>query len=112
MSETAMTRSPDLIIPLAFSRENVLLRVLSMSSEKLRRNGIRPHCKFSRLRTDVVVVNAKIGQSGRQRDKRDAMWPVFVYTKSASTPRLFAENFKKNSHQMLRGKKKRQFYQW
>jgi len=90
MSDTAMTRSPALIIPLALSNENVLLRLLSISSVKLKRNGIRPHFKFRRLRTDVVVVKAKIGQSGRQRDRRDAMWPVFVYTKSASTPRLLA----------------------
>lgn len=73
MSETAITRSPDLIIPLALSKEKVLLRLLSMSSEKLRRKGIRPHCRFRRLLTDAVVVKAKIGQSGRQRDKRDAM---------------------------------------
>lgn len=78
MSETAITRSPDLIIPLALSKEKVLLRLLSISSEKLRRKGIRPHCRFKRLRTEVVVVKAKIGQSGRQRDRRDAMWPVFV----------------------------------
>lgn len=78
MSETAMTRSPDLIKFLALSNENVLLRLLSISSEKLKRKGIRPHCKFRRLRTDVVAVNAKIGQSGRQRERRDAMWPVFV----------------------------------
>lgn len=89
-SETAMTRSPDLTIPLALSNENVLLRLLSISSEKLKRNGIRPHRRFRRLRTDVVLVKAKIGQSGRHLDKRDAMWPVFVYTKSASTSRLFA----------------------
>ena len=78
MSETAITRSPDLIIPLALSNEKVLLRLLSISSEKLRRKGIRPHCRFRRLRTEVVVVKAKMGQSGRQRDRRDAMWPVFV----------------------------------
>nr|GMD65536.1 hypothetical protein GOBAR_AA35961 [Ipomoea batatas] len=63
MSETATTRSPDLIMPRAFSREKVLLRLLSMSSEKLKRKGIRPHCRFRRLRTEVVVVNAKMGQS-------------------------------------------------
>jgi hypothetical protein len=78
MSETAMTRSPDLIIPLALSNEKVLLRLPSISSEKLRRKGIRPHCRFRRLLTDVVLVKAKIGQSGLQRDKREAMWPVFV----------------------------------
>ena len=78
MSETAMTRSPDLIIPLALSNEKVLLRLLSISSEKLRRKGIRPHCRFRRLLKDVVLVKANIGQSGLQRDKREAMWPVFV----------------------------------
>jgi hypothetical protein len=78
MSETAMTRSPDLIKFLALSNANVLLRLPSMSSEKLTRKGIRPHCRFRRLRTDVVLVKAKIGQSGRQRERRDAMWPVFV----------------------------------
>lgn len=78
MSETAMTRSPDLIIPLALSNEKVLLRLPSISSEKLRRKGIRPHCRFRRLLTDVVLVKAKIGQSGLQRDRREAMWPVFV----------------------------------
>ncbi|PPR84753.1 hypothetical protein GOBAR_AA35961 [Gossypium barbadense] len=78
MSDTAITRSPDLIIPLALSNEKVLLRLASISSEKLRRKGIRPHCRFRRLRTDVVVVKAKMGQSGRHRDRRDAMWPVFV----------------------------------
>ncbi len=78
MSDTAMTRSPDLIKFLALSNENVLLRLLSISSAKLKRKGISPHCKFRRLRTDVEVVKAKIGQSGRQRERRDAMWPVFV----------------------------------
>lgn len=78
ISETAMTRSPDLIIPLALSKAKVLLRLVSISSVKLRRKGIRPHCKLSRLRTEVVFVNAKIGQSGRQRDNRDAMCPFFV----------------------------------
>ena len=73
-----MTRSPDLIIPLALSKAKVLFRLLSMSSEKLRRKGIKPHCKFKRLRTDVVVVKAKIGQSGLQRERRDAMCPFFV----------------------------------
>lgn len=78
MSETAITRSPDLIKFLALSSEKVLFRLLSISSEKLTRNGIRPHCRFRRLLTDVVLVKAKIGQSGRQRDRRDAVWPVFV----------------------------------
>lgn len=78
MSDTAMTRSPDLIIPRALSKEKVLLRLLSISSEKLRRKGIRPHCRLRRLRTDIVLVNAKIGQSGRQRDRRDAICPFFV----------------------------------
>lgn len=68
-----MTRSPDFIIPRDFSKKKVLLRLLSISSEKLKRKGIRPHCRFRRLRTDVDVVNAKMGQSGRQRDRRDAM---------------------------------------
>lgn len=78
ISETAMTRSPDLIKFLALSNEKVLLRLLSISSEKLRRKGMRPHWRFRRLRTDVVVVKAKIGQSGRQRDSSDAVCPVFV----------------------------------
>ena len=94
MSETAMTRSPDLIRFLALSNEKVLLRLLSISSVKLRRKGIKPHWRFSRLRTDEVVVKAKIGQSGRQRDNRDAMCPVFVYTKSASTSKLLAAKVK------------------
>ena len=93
MSETAITRSPDLIIPLDFSKENVLFKLLSMSSEKLRRNGISPHCRFKRLLTEVVFVKAKIGQSGRHRETRDAMCPFFVYTKTASTPRLLAASF-------------------
>lgn len=78
ISETAMTRSPDLIRFLALSNEKVLLRLVSISSEKLKRKGIKPHWRFRRLRTDVVVVKAKIGQSGRHRDNRDAMWPVLV----------------------------------
>lgn len=78
MSETAITRSPDFIKFLALSNEKVLLRSLSISSEKLKRKGIRPHCRFRRLRTDVVLVKAKIGQSGLHRDSRDAMCPVFV----------------------------------
>ena len=90
MSDTAMTRSPVCIIPLALRREKVRLRLLSMSSEKLNLKGISPHWRFNRLLTDVVVVNANIGQSGRLRDKRDAKWPVFVYTKRASTPKLLA----------------------
>ncbi|RYR71162.1 hypothetical protein Ahy_A02g005460 [Arachis hypogaea] len=90
MSETAITRSPDLIKFLALRSEKVLLRLLSISSEKLRRNGIRPHWRFRRLRTDGVVVKANIGQSGRHLDNRDAMHPVFVYTKSASTSKLLA----------------------
>lgn len=73
-----MTRSPDCIMPLALSSENVRLRLLSMSSEKLRRKGMRPHWRFNRLRTDVEVVNAKIGQSGRQRERMEAISPVFV----------------------------------
>jgi hypothetical protein len=92
ISERAITRSPDWIIPRAFSREKVRLRLLSMSSDKLRRKGMRPHCRFSRRRTVVELVNAKMGQSGRHRDSRDAMWPLFVYTNTASTPRLFATN--------------------
>ena len=78
MSDTAITRSPDLIKFLALSSKNVLLRLFSMSSEKLSRKGINPHCKLRRLLTDVVEVKAKIGQSGRQRDSRDAMWPDVV----------------------------------
>lgn len=73
-----MTRSPDLIIPLALSNEKVLFRLLSMSSEKLRRNGISPHCRFKRLLTEAVFVKAKIGQSGRHRETNDAMCPLFV----------------------------------
>jgi len=91
ISETAMTRSPDLMRFLALSNAKVLLRLLSMSSEKLRRKGIKPHWRLRRLRTDGVVVKAKIGQSGRHRDNKDAMYPVFVYTKSASTSKLLAE---------------------
>jgi hypothetical protein len=64
--------------------------LLSMSSEKARRKGMRPHWRFSRLLTDVEVVKAKTGQSGRQRESREAMWPVFVKTKTASTPRPLA----------------------
>lgn len=90
MSDTAITRSPDLIIPRALSSEKVLLRLLSMSSEKPRRNGIRPHCRFRRLLTEVSVVKAKMGQSGRLRDSKDAMCPSFVYTKRASTSKLLA----------------------
>lgn len=78
ISETAITRSPDLIRFLALSNEKVLLRLLSISSEKLKRKGIKPHCRFRRLRTDVVEVKAKIGQSGRHLDSRDAMCPAFV----------------------------------
>lgn len=78
ISETAMIRSPDLTMPRAFNKENVLLRLFSISLEKLKRKGVRPHCRFRRLRTDVVVVNAKIGQSGRHRDKREAMCPFLV----------------------------------
>lgn len=78
MSESAMTRSPDWIMPLALSSEKVRFRLLSMSSEKLRRKGMRPHWRFNRLLTDVEVVKAKIGQSGRHRESSEAMWPVFV----------------------------------
>lgn len=78
MTDTAMMRSPDLIMPLAFSKEKVLLRLLSMSSVKSRRNGIKPHCRFSLLRTDVEDVKAKMGQSGRHRERKDAISPVFV----------------------------------
>ena len=73
-----MIRSPELIIPLALSKEKVLFRLLSTSSEKSRRKGIKPHCRFRYLRMDVVGVNAKIGQSGRLRERRDAVCPVFV----------------------------------
>ena len=41
--ERAITRSPDWIMPLALSREKVRFRLLSMSSEKLRRKGMSPH---------------------------------------------------------------------
>lgn len=78
MSERAITRSPDLIMPLALSREKVRFRLLSVSSEKVRRKGMRPHWRFSRLLTDVEFVKAKIGQSGRHRESREAMWPPFV----------------------------------
>jgi len=61
-----------------------------MSSESLSRNGMRPHCRFSRLLTEVEDVNAKIGQSGRHRESREAMWPVFVKTKTASAPKPLA----------------------
>jgi hypothetical protein len=73
MSESAITRSPDCTMPLALSREKVRLMLLSMSSESLRRNGIRPHWRFSRLLTVVDDVNAKIGQSGRHRESKEAM---------------------------------------
>jgi hypothetical protein len=95
MSERAITRSPDWIMPLALSREKVRFRLLSMSSEKARRKGIRPHCRFSRLLTDVDVVKAKTGQSGRHRESREAMCPVLVNTKTASTPKPLAAD-KKN----------------
>ena len=90
ISETAITKSPGFTIPLAFNRTNVRLKLLSMSSLKSSRNGIRPHCKFKHLLTCVEGVNANIGQSGRQRDRRDAMSPFLVYTNIASTARLFA----------------------
>jgi hypothetical protein len=76
------------------SRKKVRLKLLSISSVKSRRNGIRPHCKFKHLLTCVDGVKAKIGQSGRQRDKREAMSPFLVYTNMASTARLFAIQFK------------------
>lgn len=97
ISETAITRSPVLIIPLALSKENVLFRLLSISSEKLNRNGIIPHCRLSRRLIDGSVVKANIGQSGRQRDKRDAICPDFVYTKIASTSKLLAVNLQKSN---------------
>jgi hypothetical protein len=37
-------------------------------------------------------VKAKTGQSGRHRGSREAMWPVFVKTKTASTPKPLAAN--------------------
>jgi hypothetical protein len=37
-------------------------------------------------------VKAKTGQSGRHRESREAMWPVFVKTKTASTPKPLAAN--------------------
>lgn len=73
-----MIRSPNLIIALALSKENVRLRLLSMSSQKSRRKGINPHCRFRHLRIDVEGANAKIGQSGRFREISDAVCPVFV----------------------------------
>ena len=88
-----MITSPDLIIPLTLSKE----KVFSVSSEKPRRNGIKPHSRFKRLRTDVEGVNAKIGQSGRHCDRRVARCPVFVLTISASAPKLLAESSKLNS---------------
>lgn len=95
-----MIRSPDLIIPLAFSSEKLLSRLLSMSLVKLRQKGINPQCRFKRLCEDGLGVNAKTGQSGRQRDRSDAMCPVFVYTKSASASNLLAEISK---HHLLIG---------
>lgn len=90
MSEMATIRSPLFIMPRAFNSANVLRRLLSMSPEKSRRNGIKPHCRFSRCRMDLVSVKAKIGQSGLDLDKREAMYPRLVYTKIASTPSLLA----------------------
>jgi len=49
-----------------------------------------PHWRFSRLLTDVEVVKSKTGQSGRHRESREAMWPVFVKTKTASAPKPLA----------------------
>lgn len=60
-----MTKSPDLSSPLAFSRENVPLRLFSMSSVKLRQNGATPHSRFSCLCIEAEGVKANIGQSGR-----------------------------------------------
>jgi hypothetical protein len=37
-------------------------------------------------------VKAKTGQSGRHRESREAMCPVFVKTKTASTPKPLAAN--------------------
>lgn len=91
VSETETIRSPDLIIPLAFSNEKLLSRLLSMSLEKPRKMGIKPQCRFKRLCDDGLGVNAKTGQSGRQRDRSDAMYPVLVYTKIASASNLLAE---------------------
>ncbi|EYU41427.1 hypothetical protein MIMGU_mgv1a016845mg [Erythranthe guttata] len=92
MSETAITRSPDLTIPRALSSEKSLVEVaFPCRREKLKRKGIKtPFKGLKRLRTEVVVVNAKIGQSGLHRDRRDAMWPLVVYTKIASTSKLLA----------------------
>lgn len=73
MSETATMRSPDFIMPRAFKSAKVLRRLLSMSPEKSRRKGIKPHCRFSRCRTVLVSVKAKMGQSGRDLDRSDAM---------------------------------------
>lgn len=78
ISEITMIRSPDLIIPLALSKNKLPFRLLSISSVKERQNVIKPHRRFRRLRTDAVGVNAKIGQSGRLEDRRDAVCPVFV----------------------------------
>ncbi|MFS8015052.1 hypothetical protein Hanom_Chr15g01351841 [Helianthus anomalus] len=61
-----------------------------MSSENPSRNGIKPHCRFRRLLTETSSVKAKMGQSGRLRDSRDAISPFFVYTKRASTSKLLA----------------------
>ena len=58
-------------MPLAFNNATVWKRLLSISSEKFsQKKGMRPHWRLSRRLRVFEVVKAKIGQSGRQLDKK------------------------------------------
>lgn len=60
-----------------------------------------PHRRFSRRRAAADGVKAKTGQSGRHRESRDPMCPVFVYTNRASAPSLFAAKAKPSQSQPI-----------
>lgn len=55
--------------------------LLSMSFEKLQRNGTKPYLRFRCLRTNIGVANAKIGPQGWQCANEDGMSPFFCLNK-------------------------------
>lgn len=90
ISETTKTSSPSSNIPFIFIRSMVFVMLASTSSDNSARIGVTPHCRFILIRVLLLSVKANMGELGRMRDKSDAIWPCFVYTKMASTPRLLA----------------------
>lgn len=90
MSETTSTVSPFLISPLVFRRWTDLVMLASISSERSTRSGVTPQRRLRAILVLLSFVNANMGGFGRFREITDAICPCLVYTKIASSPKLFA----------------------